>query len=194
MNGIDYAILAILLLSAIMGLARGLIAEVLSLIFLVLAFWVAWTFGPALAERLAGSISTPILRVALGYALCFVGVLLAGALIRFVLRKLIAGVGLSGTDRLFGMIFGLVRGAAVVVVLVLIVGVTPFANDPAWKQSRLLGGFEGGARWLADRLPTEVSRYAEPAKVLLPALPPPPSDHAPARPVEPEKKSSSPTS
>ena len=140
-------------------------------------------FGPALAEHFSGSISTPSVRILLAYALCFITVLIAGAIVSFLVRKLVEGSGLSGSDRLLGMVFGLVRGFALVTLVVLLMGFTPFRRDPWWNESRLLPNFEAGARWLADRLPAEVARYIEPAQIVArPALQPPPK---PARPSSP---------
>jgi membrane protein required for colicin V production len=177
MNWADYTILAILGLSVLMGLWRGFVGEVLALAVWACAFWVAWLLGPALAERFSDSISTPSVRVLLAYAVCFVAVLVAGAIVTFLMRKLVEGSGLSGSDRLLGMVFGLVRGLALVVLVVLLLGFTPFPRDPWWRQSQLLPSFEHGAHWLGAHLPAEVARYLEPAEVLLQS-PPPPLDKA----------------
>jgi membrane protein required for colicin V production len=98
MNWADYCIIGILALSVLMGLWRGFIGEVLALACWVVAFWVAWVFGPRLAESFT-AIDAPSVRLLLGYAICFVAVLIAGAIVSFLMRKLISGSGLSGTDR-----------------------------------------------------------------------------------------------
>lgn len=172
MNWADYTILAMLGLSVLMGLWRGFIGEVLALAVWVCAFWVAWVFGPPLAERFSASISTPSARVLLAYAVCFVAVLIAGAIFTFLVRKLVEGSGLSGSDRLLGMVFGLVRGVALVVLVVVLMGFTPFPRDPWWSESRLLPSFENGAQWLTARLPESVSKYLEPAGALIGPLAP----------------------
>lgn len=167
MNWADYTILATLGLSVLMGLWRGFVVEVLALAVWACAFWAAWMLGPVLAESFSASISTPSARILLGYALCFVAVLIAGAIVTFLMRKLVQGSGLSGSDRLLGMVFGLARGLALVVLVVLLLGFTPFAQDPWWSQSRLLPGFERSAHWVRERLPAEVARYLEPAGALI---------------------------
>jgi membrane protein required for colicin V production len=173
MNWADYTILAVLALSVLMGLWRGFIGEVLALLCWILAFWVAWMFGPPLADHFSASISTPSVRVLLAYVVCFVTVLIAGAIVAFLMRKLVEGSGLSGSDRLLGMVFGLVRGFALVTLVVLLMGFTPFRRDPWWNESRLLPNFEVGARWLGDRLPSEVAKYLEPVENMTkPVLPP----------------------
>jgi len=181
-NWADYCIIAVLALSVLIGLWRGLISEVMALACWAAAFWVAWMFGDKLAA-LFTSIEVPSVRLLLGYGLCFLGVLVAGALISFVLRKLVAGSGLSGTDRLLGMMFGLARGVLLVLLAVLLLGFTPFPRDPWWQQSRLMPGFQNGAEWLAAKLPDNVTKYLEyrgllnlPAlqgKPAAPSLPPP---------------------
>ncbi|MET0229426.1 MAG: CvpA family protein [Rhodanobacteraceae bacterium] len=178
MNWADYAILAVLALSVLMGLWRGFIGEVLALVCWILAFWVAWMFAPALAERFSASISTPSVRVLLAYVLCFVTVLIAGAIVAFLMRKLVEGSGLSGSDRLLGMVFGLARGLALVTLVVLLLGFTPFRHDPWWGESRLLPNFEIGARWLGDKLPAEVAKYLEPVENMSRSVIPPASPKA----------------
>src|SRR4029077_7331398 len=180
MNWADYTILAVLALSVLMGLWRGFIGEVLALVCWVLAFWVAWMFGPALAEHFSASISTPSARVLLAYVLYFVALVIAGAIVAFLMRKLVEGSGLSGSDRLLGMVFGLVRGFALVTLVVLLAGFTPFRRDPWWNESRLLPNFEIGARWLGERLPSEVARYLEPVGNMTPPALPPPIQPAPS--------------
>ncbi len=169
MNWFDIAIIATLALSILVGLWRGFIGEVMALACWILAFWVAWMFGPTLADQFSASISAPSVRVLLGYALCFVAVLVAGAILAFLLRKLVSGSGLSGTDRLLGMVFGLVRGFALVVLVVLLMKFTPVVRDDWWQNSRMLPTFEQGARWVTTYLPESVARYLEPAAAAVPA-------------------------
>lgn len=161
MNWADYAIIGILALSVLMGLWRGLISEVFSLGVWIAAVWVAWMFGDDVAALFAGSISLPSARMVLGYGACFFAVLILGAILNFMLHKLVEGTGLSGSDRLFGMVFGLVRGVLVIVVGVMLLGFTPFPRDPWWQQSQLLPSFRSAAEWLGQRLPDTVEKYID---------------------------------
>jgi membrane protein required for colicin V production len=185
MNWSDYTIIAVLALSVLMGLWRGFIGEVLALACWACAFWVAWIFGPVLAERFSASISTPSARVLLAYGLCFITVLIAGAIVTFLIRKLVESSGLSGSDRLLGMVFGLVRGLALVVLVVLLMEFTPFSRDPWWHESRLLPAFEQGSHWLTARLPASVARYLEPVETLIKPLSPSPPTNAPVQAPKP---------
>lgn len=178
MNWADYCIIAALGLSVLMGLWRGFIGEAIALACWVLAFWVAWTFGAQLATQFT-AITLPSARLVLGYAICFIGVLIAGALVGFLMRKLIAGSGLSGSDRMLGMVFGLVRGLAIITVTVLILKFTPLPQDPWWKESKLLPTFENAAKWLSTKLPPEVTHYLD-LHTIMPQIPQAPPNAAPA--------------
>lgn len=169
MNWTDYCILAILGLSVLMGLWRGFIGEALALVCWASAFVVAYLFGAPLAEQFSGSIALPSARLLLGYAICFVTVLIAGAIVSFLIRKLVAGSGLSGSDRLLGMVFGLMRGLVLVTLCVLLLGFTPFPRDPWWRESRLLPSFQASAEWLSQRLPAPVARYLDLRGLMPPA-------------------------
>ena len=189
LNWADYCIIATLALSVLMGLWRGFIGEVLALACWVLAFWVAWMFGDRLAAQFT-SITLPSARLLLGYAICFVTVLIAGAIVSFLMRKLIAGSGLSGSDRMFGMLFGLLRGLVLVTLAVLILRFTPLPQDPWWRQSQLLPTFENGARWLLAQLPEEAKKYLDwHAVVPQISVPVSPTVPKPPAPADPKKSS-----
>jgi len=172
-NWADYIIVAILAVSVLIGLWRGLISEVLALAVWAAAFWVAWAFGPSVAGYFEHSIQLPSARILVGYGICFLAVLIAGALVRFLISKLVEGTGLSGTDRLLGMVFGFVRGVLLVTLAVFLLGFTAFTRDPWWHESVLLPQFKGMAAWLGERVPDSVRHYLNPPAVLdhLPALP-----------------------
>ena len=159
MNAADAGILAIVLLSVVIGIARGFMVEALSLCAWVAAVVAATAFGPALAGVFEGRIELPSARIALGYGLVFVATLLVGALATWVVRRLVEESGLSGTDRMLGLVFGLVRGVLIVVVLVLLSGLTPFPRDPWWRESRALPSFEALARDFLPLLPGSVAKH-----------------------------------
>ncbi|WP_263079742.1 CvpA family protein [Endozoicomonas sp. Mp262] len=144
---IDWVIAAIVAISALLSLKRGVFKEVLSLLTWLAALFVAWTFGGALAARLKDYIETPSVQVMAACAMLFVATLLVGALVNRIVSELVQATGLSGTDRLLGMVFGGLRGCLVVVVLVGIMTFAPLEQDSAWKNSVLLPHFLMLADW-----------------------------------------------
>jgi membrane protein required for colicin V production len=165
MNAVDVIIIAVLILSVLVGLWRGLISEVLALATWIAAFWVAWTFGPGVSAHFDRLIQTPVLRMVVGYGLCFVAVLVIGALIRFGIQRLVDSTGLGGTDRLLGMIFGFARGLLLVTLIVFLVDLTSFAREPMWQQSALLPQFKVLATWLEQQLPPNIREHLHPDDV-----------------------------
>ncbi len=166
MNWVDAVILGVLGLSVLIGLMRGLVAEVLSLLVWVAAFLAAAWFGPDVAALFETTISLDVARVSLGYAICFIGVLLIGALVRFAARRLIWSTGLTGIDRLLGVMFGFVRGVLVATVLVFLVGLTAVTRESWWQQSVLLPQFQHMAAWLGQNIPASVGDHLHPEVVL----------------------------
>ena len=142
--------------SALIGLLRGLLRELLSLVIWVAAVLGTISLGPLVADRLA--LDSQAISAIAGYAMVFAAVILLGALAQKLVARVVDATGLSGTDRVLGLAFGGVRGLAVC--LIAFVVMRPFAQDAAWWQAALappllaelehklldlLGGVGGGA-------------------------------------------------
>lgn len=158
MNWADYAILAIIALSAIVGFFRGFLREVVGLATWVLAFYVAFIGAETAAPWFAQWIAADSIRLGVAFAAIFIAVLLAGAIVTWIVGKLADNTGLAGTDRVAGAAFGIVRGAAVLVLLVLLAGMTPLPKDNWWQQSVFMDQLREGAIFVRDKLP---DRFAD---------------------------------
>lgn len=144
---VDWAIIAIIIISCLISLKRGFVKEALSLVTWIIAGVVAWMFGGALAQHLTDFIEMPSARIIAGCAILFVATLLVGALVNFLISELVRVTGLSGTDRFLGMVFGGARGALLVVVLTGLLSLAPVQQDPWWQQSSLIPHFLIVADW-----------------------------------------------
>lgn len=156
---IDYSIIGLIALSALIGLMRGFVREAFSLSLWALAGWVGLSFSHEFSVLLEPSITYPSARIAAAFGILFVTTLLLGGLLGFLLSKLVSATGFSGTDRLIGLLFGVARGALIVSVLVLLAGLTPLPTDPWWKESQLIPPFQKLALWLRGQLPTGLAGY-----------------------------------
>ncbi len=149
LTGFDLALLIAILISAVMGLMRGLLKEVLSLVTWVVAVLLALAFGPTFTEwfpltqgstagndAVGGLIRSDTVGLAIGFVAVFVVTLIAGSLIQWGVAKLVASTGLTGTDRLLGFLFGAGRG--VVVCIVLLIAIRPFAVETEWWRTSQL--------------------------------------------------------
>jgi len=144
---VDWAIIAIVAVSSLISLTRGFVKEALSLVTWVVAGVIAWMFGGALSQHLVDYIATPSLQVIAACAILFVTSLLVGALVNFLIGELVRVTGLSGTDRVLGMVFGAARGGLLVVLLVGLLSLAPVRQDVWWQQSVLLPHFLLVADW-----------------------------------------------
>lgn len=158
MNWVDFVILGILGVSVLISLWRGFTREVLSLAAWVLAVWVALTFSDNLEHLLRSQIETPSMRLMVAFAILFFLTLLVAAFINYLAVQLIKKTGLSGTDRMIGIVFGLARGIVLVTVLVLLAGLTAVPRDPWWNQSSLMHYFQDAAVWTRNWLPPEIAK------------------------------------
>jgi len=152
---VDYVIIGIIGLSALISLVRGFMREALSLVVWILAFWIAWTFFRELAQHLTW-FSVPSVRLGVALAVLFLVTLMVGGLVNFLVGQLVDRTGLTGTDRLIGMLFGAARGILLVTLLILLAGLTPLPDDPWWKSSQLIGYFQELAVWLKTLLPEDL--------------------------------------
>ncbi len=156
MSWLDGVILGIIGLSAGISLIRGFFREVLSLAVWVLALWLGVRFAAPVAEMAGPLIESPTIRLGAAFILLFVGTLLIGALVNNAVAALVVRTGLSGTDRVLGVLFGAARGAVVVALAVLVLGLTPMSEERAWSESTLLPEIKpwicraGVDAWLAD--------------------------------------------
>ncbi|HXH03471.1 MAG TPA: CvpA family protein [Candidatus Competibacteraceae bacterium] len=181
----DYVILAVVGLSVLMSLWRGFLTEVISLATWIAAFIVAFLFMDEAAVYLADRVAVPSVRAILAFGGLFLATLLVGGLCNVIVNQLVRKTGLSGTDRLLGLFFGLVRGIAIVSVLVLLSGLTPLPQDPWWKQSVLLPHFQPLANWLQGFLPPSLAEGLRNGTLPLPAMPAIPASPTPANPAAP---------
>jgi membrane protein required for colicin V production len=140
---IDWIIIALIALSALISLIRGFVKEAMSLVIWMVAFAVAVNFKESAAELLINMIDQPSIRQLAAFGGLFVGTLLLGSMVNFLLGKLVSSTGLSGTDRMLGLVFGVFRGLLIVLALVVILpSALPVDKDPWWQASALIPVFQ----------------------------------------------------
>ncbi|THF62489.1 CvpA family protein [Pseudothauera rhizosphaerae] len=160
MTVFDYVFLAILALSTVIGLWRGLVSEVMALVAWVLALFLAWRYAHVVAPWFSGWINEPAWRHVAGFAAVFVAVLLVAALLRFLLRELLRAIGLGTADRLFGAVFGLLRGLAIALLIVLLGGMVGISRESWWSNALFAPPLEtaviAAKPWLPDVVASKV--------------------------------------
>ncbi len=138
MTTIDYLLIGLLAISALVGIFRGLIREALSLIIWILAIWVAARFGERAAPLFTQWLSDPLWQLWAGRLAVFVGVLFIGTLLAWLIGYVVSHSVITGTDRLLGMFFGLARGVVLAGLLAMALEIGGFGNESWWQQSKLI--------------------------------------------------------
>lgn len=159
MTSFDYLVLAILLISALLGLMRGLIKEILSLCAYLAAFLGAIWWGPRVSVWLDTFIENPLLRTGVSYLAVFLALLLLVGLLNMTLAALIQKTGLTPADHGLGAMFGLLRGLLLVLTLVTLAGYTELPSEPWWTDARLSGATVQAVQQLKLWLPPSVASW-----------------------------------
>lgn len=154
---IDFVIILIIVLSAIISSIRGFAKEALSLAGWILAFWVSMSFSGGLALMFADTIQDPILRLIVAFLILFIASLIVSTIINYFVIQFVQRTGMMGADRSIGIVFGVLRGVLIVTAMVMFSGLTPFPQTPSWENSFLLYYFEGFAVWLRDLMPADMA-------------------------------------
>ncbi len=128
--------------SAYRGLTKGLIIMVASLLALILGIWGAIRFSDFTANLLLGPFNIPSQYLSLvAFALTFIAIVVGVHFLAKVMEKLIEAVALGFLNRLFGMVFAIVKMAFIISVILVIINAIdkriPFIPEDHKEQSLL---------------------------------------------------------
>jgi membrane protein required for colicin V production len=160
LNVTDYIIVAVVLVSTLISLVRGFLKELMSLVIWFLGFWVAIKFYESFAVVLTPYIANVVFRQMASFAGIFFLILIFGMLFNYLLAFIVSKSGLSGTDRLLGMVFGCARGILLMAVVLLLISATSFIQDEWWKKSVLIPHLQVLVDWLRVFLPQKMTSIA----------------------------------
>lgn len=137
MNLVDVLFALMLVLSLLLGVWRGLLRELLSLVSWLAAAWITWRFHGLLMGPLTGVIASAGARQAAALLLTFIAAVVVLALLSHLLVGVLKRSPLRGTDRVLGGVFGALRGLVLVAATVLLVEATPLQKSLWWQGSSL---------------------------------------------------------
>lgn len=158
MTGFDYLVIGIVAVSLLFGLWRGVVGEIIALVAWGVGIFAAIEFGAAVGHSVFAGLSDPALRTLAGCVVIFVGILVSMAVLNMVVRSMVKALGLSVSDRILGMIFGLTRGVLVCMVLVGLGGMTSAPTQPWWRNATLAAPLETVVMAVKPWLPDDLAK------------------------------------
>jgi membrane protein required for colicin V production len=155
MTWVDLAVFGFLGISGLLAFARGFVREILGVGAWVGAVAAAFAGLPAMRDVVRGWLPSPDWVDPVGFSLVFLGSLIVFTIVAGTLAGLVRRSALGGVDRTLGLVFGLARGAAIVVIAY-ILGQMVFPierwPDPV-LNARVLWPTYQAAAWVRDQLP-----------------------------------------
>ncbi len=155
----DYLVLAIIGLSIILSVMRGLLVEALSIVGWVLAFFVAKTYASELLPMMPTDIPSDALRILAAFLVLFFATLLVTSLLAIALSAVFKKMGLGWLNRLMGAFFGLTRGVLIVCILVFLAGLTNMPQDERWRNAMFSAPIEALVLSLMPWVPDNITKY-----------------------------------
>jgi membrane protein required for colicin V production len=138
MNATDYLVIAAILLSAIIGGARGFLREAVAVFAWVIGLFLAWHFSSLIEPHLGGLLADSEVRPWAGRVIIVVLVLLLGAGVGASLGHFVRLSIFSGMDRMLGFLFGVLRGLVLLGVFVILGQLLRLQGEPWWRHSLLI--------------------------------------------------------
>lgn len=160
LTAFDYAVLAVIGLSALRGAWRGFVSEIFGLIGWLVAFFVACRYvGVVLPYIPSAWPGGALTQWVIAFGAIVIGVVLVAGVANALLSRLAQATGLGGVDRSLGLLFGLVRGVLLVLLLVAAAGLTELPKQDFWRNGLLRPFAEQGVRDLKPFLPDGLAAY-----------------------------------
>lgn len=143
LNTADVLIISTILISTVIGIYRGFLRELLTVMVWLIAAVLAYIYGKAMGDYLV-FFENAAVKEALGMFIVFIAVVLVGMVVKIIVAKAGKIPGITTIDRIIGALFGVIRGC-VLVVLVLLVSSNNIEKQDWYKKSILLPRFAKAA-------------------------------------------------
>lgn len=159
MSMLDLIVLLVLVLTVVRGLLCGLVSSLFSLAAWILAFVLGKWGALLVAPLLPIGIENQGIRYFAGFAVIFLVVLIGVLLLGHALASLVRAVGLGGADKVLGGVLGLAKGLVILIGFTLAAGLTSLPRTDFWKQALVSGSLQGMAMRALPLVPKDMAQY-----------------------------------
>lgn len=156
-NWTDISVVVVIVFSIAIGMWRGFVKEALSLSTWVVAIWLAVMFHENMSYQLSNLIHNEMVRSIAAFGSVFTLVLLVGSLCTYLIAMLVKKSGITGTDRLMGLVFGMTRGVVLVTLVLTVLSYTGLRNASWWHESVAITKFKPLMAWMNDIIPERLN-------------------------------------
>jgi membrane protein required for colicin V production len=156
---LDWIAVVLVAVSMLQGLLRGLVYEVILLAGWVAAFLCAQWLAEDVGRWLPFGDPAATWRYAAGFVLVFVAVAFSIGLVAAATRKLVAAIGLRPVDRVLGGVFGVARGAVMLLAATVVVHLMALSDSAWWHESHSANVLDAALQGLKPALPEKLASY-----------------------------------
>lgn len=177
-NSLDLFLGILLGIASFIGFARGFIRELVNLLTWVAAFILANLFSHPLAVMMTHSAGAHVVMnsvassgapvamqsvshfaAGFAYSLIFIGTMILGSLLGYILNLASYGMGFGLGNRFMGAIFGLIKGMILVLVVIFIAQLTPMARQMIFKKSMMVQICQPAISVLNPKLSSSIQQF-----------------------------------
>ena len=157
MATVDTIFLIIISLSVMVGILRGLIKEVISILSLIISIWASINFGAFVGSYFEFWINEPEFQLWVGMVATFICIIISGMILARILSKIFRFSFSAKIDRILGASFGFFRGCLLTSIFVLGAQLTSAPESEWWNRSNLIPYSKLLADKMIEYIPTEIN-------------------------------------
>ena len=157
MTYVDILIFGIVIISMVVGFFRGFFPELLGVVTWVAAILGGWHLSGLVQPYVDGKLGSVVAELWAARLIIFVAILIVGGLAGQLVSLVIDKAGLSGTDKVLGLLFGFVRGVIIIGVLVMLGQFIGFDEEEWWADSALVPYGQAAAGAIRAVLPEDLT-------------------------------------
>lgn len=131
----DFLFIAIILVSTVLAMLKGGVAQLLSLSTWFIALFITKHYNEQVESAIPDLVSNVMLRTLLGYLMVFIAVAVVITIIKIFFHKFIHSFGLNGINMAIGAAFGFVRGVIICSIVVIFVEMVGMDTTHSWHNS-----------------------------------------------------------
>ena len=163
MNIFDWVLVAVFVVSALLGLKWGLVQSILNFVAIYVAMLVGAQIADGLVARVTDDVQNESVATAIGYVVIFLGVFIIAQIVGRIIRPMLTIIFLGWVDKLGGVVVGVLLGGILVIGAVTAMARVAYPQDEAILveiEELASGNFEAAKERLYQELAERYGRDA----------------------------------